>query len=332
MTRIPGQPASLPKDRVRIPGSPDIWLNRSEWIPSGPSATRTPRFPPVPTFNNSMYEAQPLPRTNPLNTRSDRDLGVFSTIALPVLLCTLFIVITHLVFPRPVPTAVPSTQGMVTYHGGGVLSDPTIYAIYWGNSSQFPADLEPGMTAFLSHLNGTPYLSELDQYVGKASIRFAGNLYDASPTLTSDPSDSTIEAEVDKVLAKNGKQRDSSALYLVFTSSGPFSSNFCAWHSSSGSQLFSSSPPISFAYIPNTICNISTMTTSYTEVTQSIVNSTSHEIVEAMSDPNGHGWIGPNGNEIGDLCESDLTTVTLNSSAWNLQKIWSDDSNSCSSG
>jgi len=102
---------------------------------------------------------------------------------------------TGITYPRDASPATSAsaailTQVNIVYHGGPVLPNSTTYAIWFGDSAEFPPDALTGIDQFLSGLNGSPYIAIADQYMFGAKPRFGGNiLYNQPPPLaTNHPS------------------------------------------------------------------------------------------------------------------------------------------------
>jgi hypothetical protein len=242
------------------------------------------------------------------------------------------------------PVAGPAN---IPYLGGAVLPSTTTYAIWWGKRSDFPQDAVEGIDDFLSDLDGSDYLHIADQYLfgQKAHTRFGGNLFDPSAP-TEMPVDAQfndlIYPEVFKVLQGNGLKPDPTAVYLVYTSNFPaeaFADGFCAFHT------YDFSPDgtiIHLAYMPNSASVPSFCGTdfdplykpnSYSEPTRAVANSTAHELMETITDPNSDAWVAPNFIEIGDLCDFIFQTlVPLRDDKWKIQTIWSNQINGCEQG
>jgi hypothetical protein len=231
--------------------------------------------------------------------------------------------------PSQVGTASPLID-----HGGRVLPAGGTYAIWWGNQAAFPSDAKAGLDTFFQGLNGTGFLGIADQYMrgSKTTTGFVTNWSDSSSPPTHAPSTSTIVAEACKVLGANGQMPDSTAIYFVYTSNFPRHANFCAWHYYGACN----GKIIQVAYMPNTkgiagcdpgnlyACN------SYSEGTRSLANVTSHEYMEAITDPDVSAWYDASGAEIGDKCAWQFSScVSLSTGSWQLQEEWSNSASGC---
>ena len=235
----------------------------------------------------------------------------------------------------------------MVYNGGAVLPNTTTYAIWWGQTSDFPPDASQGLDAFLESLDESNYLALADQYMfgARARTRFRGNLFDYSPppTATYDASGNDLmPAEACKVLAANNITPDSNAVYVIFTSNYPeqlAALGACAYH---GYGACPGGTIIHTALVPNFTGALSACGTNedplftpsrHTEGTRAMVSTTAHEFMEAITDPNFDAWYSSNGSEVGDPCAYVyVTPVQLDGGSWKLQDIWSNQANGCAQG
>jgi hypothetical protein len=225
-------------------------------------------------------------------------------------------------------------------NGGPVLSSSATYAIWWGTPSAFPSDSQQGLDALFNGLNGSALLSVADQYMrgSKASTSFHTNLSDSSSPPSRGPSTGTIAAEACKVIQANGLTPDPNAIYFVFTSNFPGGHvGYCAWHSYGTCTVGNTTTTIQVAYMPNTTglagcdpgdlysCN------GYSQGTRSIANVTSHEFMEAITDPDLSAWTDAAGSEIGDKCAWQFAScVSLGTHGnFQLQEEWSNSAKGC---
>lgn len=231
------------------------------------------------------------------------------------------------VFPgRPATAAaVPGGNGDLVDHGGQVLSEVHIYPIFWGPSSTtFSQGYKDAITSFFSGIQcGTvsqPCTGHSDlvkQYFRGApsKITFPRSFNDSSNPPTSSPTSTSIVAEAAKVVKSAGLNIDPLGLYMVFTSNFPSRANYCAWHSAGSYKATSTSVASWFAvaYMPyvgtmagcsvKNLPGVTTFTTS--QAVHSVINVTTHELYEAMSDSlinNRSAWYDAAGYENGDKC------------------------------
>ncbi len=224
------------------------------------------------------------------------------------------------------------SAGLLLDRGGPVLLSSTTYALFWGPSSSFPADLRSGIEAELNGLANSSYLAIADQYqrgAGATATSFGGSLFDPSAPPKSAPNVQALANEVAKVIGSANLTRN--AIYLVYTSNNPVK-NYCAWHD----QATVGSVPIQVGYLPNT-SNVAGClapavgVTPWSNATRSLQDSTAHEFMEAVTDPKpGSAWLDRNGLEIGDKCETaPESVVLLGGTAFEIQSEWSNATSSC---
>lgn len=226
-----------------------------------------------------------------------------------------------------------TSNGPLLDHGGRVLSTSNTYAIWWGTQSAFPSDARTGIDNLFEGLNGSSFLGVADQYMRGSSVSsgFHTNWIDTSTPPWHAPNVSTIVNEACKVLTRNGAKPDSTAIYFVYTSNMPHA-NYCAWHSDGTCN----GTTIQIAYMPN-IENISGCDpgnqfncNSYSQGTRALANVTSHEFMEAITDPMLDSWLDVTGAEIGDKCAWQFNScVQLSTGNWQLQEEWSNLTSSC---
>jgi hypothetical protein len=254
---------------------------------------------------------------------------------------------------RPNNSATLTTSagsGNLVNHGGALMPNIKLYAIYWGSASNLTQTYISNTNNFLQGLtcnssSCTGLSALVSQYFPtKASIAWGGYLaLDTSATPLSNPSTSSIANEVVKAA---GTSLDPNGLYLVFTDNYPSSVNYCAWHSAGVATISGKKYPFTFGYMPN-LTNISGCSASYlpgyvaSKVGlgfDSLFNVTTHEIYETMSDPmtRGYGWYDLKGYEIGDKCAWNwATTISQNwlgsSVSFRIQQEYSNITKTCTS-
>src|SRR5579859_3825947 len=204
----------------------------------------------------------------------------------------------HVFSPRG--DAGPSRGGsslLMTFHGGTVLVTNTTHAIFWGSewaSASFAGDKITGMDSFFSGFGGSRFAATSSEYTGTngqvtTNSTYAGHQLDLSAA----PSRSIkVSAAVAEVCALTNDQPDPNGVYFLFTSTGAGHVNFCAWHSWGNC---SNRAPLQVAYMPN-IDGIAgcdpqdTFGTGHSQGLAALANVTSHELQEAITDPQGAGW------------------------------------------
>ncbi|HZL38422.1 MAG TPA: hypothetical protein VFC78_24120 [Tepidisphaeraceae bacterium] len=211
----------------------------------------------------------------------------------------------------------------VTYHGGHLLSNVSVQALYYGNGWATPH--EEGVAAylngFLGSVTNSPYMDQLQEYSEPGMVirrgTFIGGQLDLSAPVTQPATPSnpiatvdrtTIESELNKqiitphlLLAAANPNR----LYIVYVEPGVkvtyTDSNGILQSSASGGFagfhwhfVDSQGDTVYYAVVPRTV-----------DPTQdSMTITSSHELAEAITDPdNANGWFDGELAEIGDKAE-----------------------------
>ena len=235
------------------------------------------------------------------------------------------------------PSVAPAHVSVVD-HGGAVLPAATVHAIWWGPTADFPADERRTVQAELTALNGSSYLAVANQYLhgAAASVTFsrAHSWADTSAPTAGLVTADTLAAEVTKYLTATGQQPSATAIYLVFTSTG-VTGDECAWHSARQVTANGASALAPVAYLPNATgvekCDTRIPVAGTSAAATAVAASVAHEILETQTDViPGATWAAADGDEIGDVCASDLRLVTLQGGlTLPLQAVWDNATTAC---
>jgi hypothetical protein len=250
----------------------------------------------------------------------------------------------------------PAAGTPMTYHGGPVMTSANTYAIFWipahlqsGAATTLPAHYQSVVESFLQLYphhgldnNNTQYY----QVTGSSFFRFTNFVQntgayvaayvDTAPypssgctdwyTGSNCLSDSQIQSEIERVMTLNGWTGGINKMYLMYTSSGEGScsgyscayTDYCAYHSYFGSAA---NPVIygNMPYADPAYCQVGgTPSPNGDAAGDAAANVTSHELTEAITDPELNGWYaGDLGHEIGDLCAWNYGTNTWDGSKAN---------------
>jgi len=228
---------------------------------------------------------------------------------------------------------------LMTDHGGVVLHNSKVHAIFWGSSWPSNPTKENGLITFLSGLAGSHYITTGNEYYDGSGYLSGGGTYTgyhqdttASPSLNTSSGTYLILNEVCK---ETGNNPDPTTLYLVYTDVAQNSSvSYCGWHS----YGYCGGHITYFAYIPNldmdpwtdgSSCHVNDYSTGHSQGLASEASVSAHEIMETFTDPQLNNWYDNDpsgGQEIGDKCAwafpPSLTTLS-NGSQWKIQMEWS---------
>ncbi|RUR13290.1 hypothetical protein [Legionella sp. km772] len=224
----------------------------------------------------------------------------------------------------------------IYFHGGAVLGatinpatkltqyiTPQLYVIYYGNYTTSSLNKYNMYTInhFLSILGGSHFYKILTTYRNKNgsaipnSIHFGKAIID-NYSYGKNLSDDNVWAVVNRAINRGLLPKNKNGIYLVLTSAdvnetSGFCTEYCGWHDG---RLMGSTP-LQFGFIGDPArcpdsCQDYTSGTPHKASTDSMISTISHEIFEAVSDPQLNAWYDKQGEENGDLC------------AWSYGKIY----------
>ena len=219
----------------------------------------------------------------------------------------------------------------LTYHGGPVMHSDRNYAIYWEPSGfSTTTNFKNIVNGFFGNVAAASGQTTNDYSVATQYYDTAGNIAYSSTSgggqTDADPypasgcraggggpciTDAQLQTELNNYVTAHGLPRGMATMYFVyfppnvttcFDSSGSqCSSNvYCAYHSNLGSG----STGLLYADMPYAgVSGCETGQYPNGDVgADSELNVTSHENIEAITDPLGSAWYDSSGNEIGDKC------------------------------
>ena len=222
------------------------------------------------------------------------------------------------------PEANPTGQAVVTgngisYHGGSVMkgNPVNVYAIWYGNWSSTGSNTGATVSLvehFLGTIGGSA-LEKVNTTYGDNSGSVTGNVHFAGHafnTSTANLSDSGVQSVVSNAISSGALPRDSNGVYFVLTSSGisetsGFCTQYCGWHT----HATLGGVDIKYAFVGNVDrcpsgCEIQRTgpNSPATNVggADGMANTMSHELEEAISDPDLNAWFDSSGQENADKC------------------------------
>jgi len=230
------------------------------------------------------------------------------------------------------PGATASGNG-ISYHGGAVMLGTThVYFIWYGNWASNSATTI--LADWAKSLGGSPYFSINSTYYDGSnrfvsnSVTFGGAVFD-NYSLGTALDDNSIYAIVATAIGNGSLPLDANGVYFVLTSADVaettgFCTAYCGWHSSATFNSVSSQ----YAFVGNTLACPSGCEGSPgndpngNEGADGMASIMTHELDEAVTDPNGDAWYDSGGNEVGDLCNFNFGSNlygTANGSIANVQ-------------
>ena len=235
------------------------------------------------------------------------------------------------------------TGSGINYHGGPLMLGTTnVYYIWYGNWSGNTATSI--LTDLASTIGGSPYYNINTTYYNGAnvhasnSVAFAGSTTDNYSNGTA-LTDSGVQAAVSSAITSGRLPKDTNGVYFVLTSadvneSSGFCTQYCGWHTHgtiSGSD-------IKFAFIGNpdrcpSACAAQSTGPNGNAGADGMASIISHELEEAVTDPDLNAWYDRQGQENADKCAwtfGSLSTasngskynMTLRSRNYLIQQNW----------
>lgn len=231
------------------------------------------------------------------------------------------------------------------YHGGAVVLNPQVFAIYLGNWTSAASQARAvRLGQYLTDLVASTYMNILSQYSCGTSGKFIGSAFVANAN------HNLHEKDIHQILqtAINNKAIpepvNHNNVYAVFLDdlTGVKDTGIkvvmCEAHSDNAfgyHNVFTTAAnnPCNYAIIPglsdlclNETCHgspgCSLQTTQTQEQRQTQVAS--HEFAEMISNPNGDAWFDDSdGSENGDLCNGVPGTIAVAGRTWTVQRMYS---------
>ncbi|GAC1634671.1 MAG: hypothetical protein NVS4B2_21590 [Chloroflexota bacterium] len=268
-------------------------------------------------------------------------------------------------------TPAPDSSQNLPAGSGNIMPSATVYYVFWlgtaagatyEGSAAGNTNYESLLARFASDLGATQYHNLVTQYSGSNgtisnNVSLGGswvdttNAYPHAGTTADALQDGDIQAEVARAVKANGWTEDLSHIVAVFTATGiqecngsqcTYSTPFgvCGYHthfSDSGTDtLYIFMSYDNFTHIAGGTCLPGGTYPNTDVAADAEVNTLSHELIEAETDPHPNDtWTGSNG-EIGDACNYNFAPrndtgadVYVNGHGYIVQQEWSNAASTC---
>ncbi len=233
------------------------------------------------------------------------------------------------------------------YGGGPVMGGTTnVYAIFWEPTGNVSANYNSLIERYFGDVGGSPLYHNNTQYTDSggnfpSNAVLAGSWVDTSAYPESPLLDSDIQNEVTNAQNVNGWSSSIDNVFFVFTEAGQdlcidntfsqcASNAFCAYHNFFGTDTIYAAMP----YAASFSCNPGSSPNN--DDADQTINVTSHEQMEAATDPLLNAWIDSSGQEIGDKCAWTFGPLDTNGGdvVWNgdeyiVQQEWDNNVGGC---
>ena len=249
----------------------------------------------------------------------------------------------------------PAYPGFI-YNSGPVIISPTVYTSFWGAlwSDTAHQSAAQRLSQFMQDLLNSNFMNVLTQYgvgkgAGSGSFGAASFVANVANQLADSDIQSAIQANINSGAIPEPPANNASQLLIIYLDENTEvndSSLGVVMCEPSGDTAFgyhngfttAAGNPFYYCVIPalddgciQNSCGGSTGCTLQLSQTQEQRRTqvTSHELAEAVTDPNPPtGWYDqsdPNSGECGDICNGQSATIspTTNSNVWTVQSIYS---------
>lgn len=243
----------------------------------------------------------------------------------------------------------PALASNLTYHGGPVQAGTAhLFAIFWQPTNNVSAGYHSLIQRFFGDIGGSTLYHNNTQYTqtgggSPTNAVFSGSFVDTAPYPESPLLDSDIQNEVSRAQSINGWASATNNVFFVFlqrnedlcfdsTLSQCASNTFCAYHSFFGTNTVYAAMP----YAASFSCRAPGQTEPNHDDADLTINVSSHEEIEAATDPLLNAWFDSSGNEIGDKCNFNFGPtnaqggdITINGHPYEVQKEWDNHVRGC---
>jgi hypothetical protein len=241
-----------------------------------------------------------------------------------------------------------SGGGNMTYHSGPIMPGTIkAYAIFWEPTGSFVSSGYNSLilryfgdvgSSGLYH-NNTQYKDSGNNISSGATL--GGSWVDTSAYPSTKLSNKQVKAEVTKAMQHNGWTAALTHTFFVFTAKGEnicYGTQcsfkvFCAYHSYFNTNTIYAAMPYAGTSLAG--CGVAKSPNNNIDA-DSTINVTSHEQIEAATDPLISAWYDSSGAEIGDKCAWTFGSVAANGSnvTWNghpyiVQQEWDNAKSGC---
>lgn len=241
----------------------------------------------------------------------------------------------------------PFAGSKLVYHGGAVMNGTAnAYAIFWEPAGSVVSSTYNSLILqYFGNVGGSPLYKNNTQYTNKSGLKpsnavLGGSWVDTAKYPSKTLSDAQIQNEVTHAQSVNGWTSNVDNVFFVFTAKGEniclgsqcSFTTFCAYHGNFGNTIYAAMP---YTGTSLAACGVSHSPNGDVDA-DSTINVTSHEQMEAATDPYLNAWYDAAGNEIGDKCAWKFGTlnsqggdVSWNGHAYYVQKEWDNAKSRC---
>jgi hypothetical protein len=233
----------------------------------------------------------------------------------------------------------------INYHGGPLILGTTrAYFIWYGNWPTGTDTARDILTDLASGIGGTPYFNINTTYYNGAgthvtnAVSYAGSA-DNNYSLGKNLTDANIQSIVSSAISGGSLPKDTNAVYFVVTSAdvnetSGFCTQYCGWHTHG--TIGGSDIKYSFIGDPTrcpSSCEEQTTGPNGSTGADGMASIISHELEEAVTDPDLNAWYDNRGEENADKCawtfgteytapNGALANMAFSGRDWLIQRNW----------
>jgi hypothetical protein len=213
----------------------------------------------------------------------------------------------------------------MTSHGGPIMTDSKVTAIYWGTSWTTTDTKIIGLEGFYQGFSGSNYAKTSDEYNGTNGTVGASVTYNGATVDTTRASGGNQTSAILAEVCARITNPVADGYYPVYTDL-PRKGGYCAYHSWGSCQ----GVQLQFAFFwkldGDAGCDPQSNVSGESQGLAALANVSAHELSEARTDPQGTGWFDSSGAENGDKCAWTFNVPSVkfpNGTSWKLQGEWS---------
>lgn len=216
-------------------------------------------------------------------------------------------------FSKPDNNAKPGgggTSNGINYHGGPLILGTThVYYIWYGNSGWPTSSANSILTNLAQNIGGSPYFNINTTYYDGSNTHVTNAVsYNGSTSHSETYGTSLSDNQIEQIVADTNPT-DTNAVYFVLTgpdvtASSGFCTSYCGWHT----HATIGGRDIKYAFIGDAASQCPSSCTAQTTSPNGDVGADgmasvlSHELEEAVSDPDLNAWYDRRGQENADKC------------------------------
>jgi hypothetical protein len=232
----------------------------------------------------------------------------------------------------------------ILYHGGPVMLGTThMYYVWYGNWGTNTANAI--LTTLAQNIGGSPYFNINTTYYNGSnvhvsnSVSFGGSTNTSTSVYGTSLTDAEVQSIIRDALVSGHLPYDTSGVYFVLTSaevtaSSGFCTQYCGWHTHGTINGFD----IKYSFVGNpdrcpTACEAQSTGPNGNAGADGMASIISHELEEAVSDPDLNAWYDRRGAENADKCawtfgttfttgNGALANMTLGGRNYLIQRNW----------